>query len=372
MKHLKKFLCLVLSIILVLSLSACDSSDYKKAMELYESGDLDGAITAFSVLGDYEDSADMVLKIKYEKAEGLFSGGYYEDAKVIYEELGDYNNSVARIEMCDKELENIALNKAIDDVVTLFESDVDKAKVEMHNLLNSELEDAMLNPYAAKFREKAEVCLEDNSKVAYAIVGELVKWAEQSGNNGYNVTSLSGKFSLLKWRNYKPGDVVKLGKCKQGMNSNYTSAITEQIEWIVVDNTGDKLLLLSKMGLYNGSLKDLLPRFQGTFFDSENDFIMSKIGSAENLFEFTVADYEKYKSVDGVMSCCPTLWAFMLSPNNESGERHQSDIDSVRNKTANCIWRLSDSEKGVNCQTDMLVEASEQYCRIAVWIDISC
>lgn len=68
MKHLKKFLCLALSIILVLSLSACDSSDYKKAMELYESGDLDGAITAFSVLGDYEDSEDMVLKIKYEKA----------------------------------------------------------------------------------------------------------------------------------------------------------------------------------------------------------------------------------------------------------------------------------------------------------------
>lgn len=68
MKHLKKFLCLALSIILVLSLSACDSSDYKKAMELYESGDLDGAIAAFSVLGDYEDSEDMVLKIKYEKA----------------------------------------------------------------------------------------------------------------------------------------------------------------------------------------------------------------------------------------------------------------------------------------------------------------
>ena len=75
---MKKFLCLVLSIILVLSLSACDSSDYKKAMELYESGDLDGAITAFSVLGDYEDSADMVLKIKYEKAGQYYKDEYYD------------------------------------------------------------------------------------------------------------------------------------------------------------------------------------------------------------------------------------------------------------------------------------------------------
>ena len=372
MKHLKKFLCLVLSIILVLSLSACDSSDYKKAMELYESGDLDGAITAFSVLGDYEDSADMVLKIKYEKAGQYYKDAYYEDALKIYEELGDYENSVSRIEMCNKELEEKALNKSIEDVVALFETDEEKAKSEMLNLLNTELEDSMLNPYAAKFREIAELKLEDNSKVAYAIVDLLTKWAEQTGNNGYNVLSLQVKFPLLKWRNYKPGDVVKLGKCKQGMNSNYSSAITEQIEWIVVDNTGDKLLLLSKMGLYNGSLKDLLPRFQGTFFDGENDFIMSKIGSVENLFEFTVADYEKYKEVPNVMSCCPTLWAFMLSTDSVAGQRHQSDIDSVKSKTANCIWRLSDSEKGVNCQTGLFVDAPEQYCRIAVWIDISC
>ena len=33
---------------------------------------------------------------------------------------------------------------------------------------------------------------------------------------------------------------------------------------------------------------------------------------------------------------------------------------------------LSDSEKGVNCQTGLFVDAPEQYCRIAVWIDISC
>ena len=40
-------------------LTGCDSSDYKKATELYESGNYDEAYEAFTELGDYKDSANM-------------------------------------------------------------------------------------------------------------------------------------------------------------------------------------------------------------------------------------------------------------------------------------------------------------------------
>lgn len=58
----KKLLAILILCITVFSLTACDSSDYKKAMSLYESGDYEEAAKMFVELGDYEDSAEMAVK----------------------------------------------------------------------------------------------------------------------------------------------------------------------------------------------------------------------------------------------------------------------------------------------------------------------
>ena len=62
----KKLLAILILCITVFSLTACDSSDYKKAMSLYESGDYEEAAKMFVELGDYEDSAEMAVKAKEE------------------------------------------------------------------------------------------------------------------------------------------------------------------------------------------------------------------------------------------------------------------------------------------------------------------
>ena len=86
--------------VLMLSLSGCKSSDYKKASELYENGNWEEAMTIFVELEDYEDSAEMVSKCKYEIAAEHQSNGEYIEAIALYTELGDFEDSSTRISEC--------------------------------------------------------------------------------------------------------------------------------------------------------------------------------------------------------------------------------------------------------------------------------
>lgn len=58
----RKLLSILILCITVFALTGCDSSDYKKAMSMYENGEYEEAAKLFTELGDYEDSAEMALK----------------------------------------------------------------------------------------------------------------------------------------------------------------------------------------------------------------------------------------------------------------------------------------------------------------------
>lgn len=89
---MKKVFALLLMLALVLSLTACDSSDYKEAMELFNSEKYSDAVTIFEELGDYEDSAQMALKCKYEMALSFIEDGEFDSAKELLVALDDYEN----------------------------------------------------------------------------------------------------------------------------------------------------------------------------------------------------------------------------------------------------------------------------------------
>lgn len=74
-------------------LTGCNSSDYKKATDLYESGDYEEAYEVFTELGDYRDSADMAKASLYKKASALYENGSYKDACDVFAGLGDYEDS---------------------------------------------------------------------------------------------------------------------------------------------------------------------------------------------------------------------------------------------------------------------------------------
>lgn len=65
---MRKILAMLLICILVFMLTGCDSSDYKKAMSMYENGEYKEAAEIFAKLGDYEDSAEMAVKAEKQWA----------------------------------------------------------------------------------------------------------------------------------------------------------------------------------------------------------------------------------------------------------------------------------------------------------------
>ena len=80
-------------IMFVCTFTACNGSEYKKAFELMEKGSYEEAETIFTQLGDYKDSAEMILECQYQTAQQFFYYEKYDNAVEIFQGLGNYKDS---------------------------------------------------------------------------------------------------------------------------------------------------------------------------------------------------------------------------------------------------------------------------------------
>lgn len=104
-KHEKNTFALIMAALLMLVLlTGCDSSDYKKAQQLYDAGSYSEAASIFEALGDYEDSAAKATESKYQHAEKLYTDGNYAEAIAVYEAIADYEDSAEKIASANKEI----------------------------------------------------------------------------------------------------------------------------------------------------------------------------------------------------------------------------------------------------------------------------
>ncbi len=112
---MQKRILFILSEALVLLLCACNSSDYKNAQTLYQSGDYAAACQLFEALSEgdepYKDSEDMVSACRYQQALALENDGSYSDAITAYTALGSYEDCKDRIKACKYSLA-LALEEA--------------------------------------------------------------------------------------------------------------------------------------------------------------------------------------------------------------------------------------------------------------------
>ena len=97
---MRKIVSLAAVLFLMLSLCACSSLEYKKAMTAYDDGDYKSAREMFAELGDYENSAEMVKDCDYELACELMDDGEYGEAAALFEDLNGYKDSADRAEEC--------------------------------------------------------------------------------------------------------------------------------------------------------------------------------------------------------------------------------------------------------------------------------
>ena len=120
---MKKWMAGILALVMVVSLTGCDSSDYKKATSLYDEGKYEEAAAMFAELGDYENSAEMVNVCKYTQAAKLLEEKEYEAAKAIFVELGDYADSVDFSKECSYQHAEALLTEGnYEEAVAIYES----------------------------------------------------------------------------------------------------------------------------------------------------------------------------------------------------------------------------------------------------------
>lgn len=118
---MKKIFALLLSVMLLVCLTGCASSDYKKATETMEAKDYAAAAAAFEALGDYKDSADLALECGYKNAEALLDDGEYDDAADAFEALGDYKDAEEMISECSYQKAVAAMDdKDYETAIALF------------------------------------------------------------------------------------------------------------------------------------------------------------------------------------------------------------------------------------------------------------
>lgn len=109
----------VLSVFLVVSFNK--QGKYKEAIEMYNEKQYEQAVTAFSALGNYKDSAQYLEQCNFDKAVELFEQGAYSDAVILLESLGGNDNAVSYLDKCYTAIgDSLIENGSYDDALTEY------------------------------------------------------------------------------------------------------------------------------------------------------------------------------------------------------------------------------------------------------------
>ena len=117
------------ALIIVLTTVIIPNQKYNAAMNLYNAGQYEKAITAFEALNGYKDSAVYVINGKYLWAKERYQAGEYDQSIELLNGLDDYQDSQSLIE-------NAKLDKAYSEALALFESERYTEAIEAFSALN--------------------------------------------------------------------------------------------------------------------------------------------------------------------------------------------------------------------------------------------
>ena len=216
-------------------------SDYNNALELMNSGKYDEAILKFNALNGYKDSNDKIIECKYNKALALINSEKYEKAISVFEELDGYKDSKEKISECETAVEyknaiELMNEGKYEEAIQAFKS--------LKGYKDSE----------AKISECESGITESNYNDAIELM-DSEKYVEAYETfislNGYKdstekAASIFEKYKSEKFKAAKKGDYIYFGEYEQ---DNDTSNGKEDIEWLVLKEVGNSILVVSKYGL---------------------------------------------------------------------------------------------------------------------------
>ena len=254
---MKKILAMIIISCVMLVMTGCTANDYKKAEELYSSGNLEAAKEIYESLGDYEDSTQKLMACRYGLAAKQLEDGNYKEALNEFEALGDYEDSKDKISEC----KIASANDAID------QGNYESALFELEKISGTDGSEELINKckynIAAEKYENGDVTgalvlyaeitgYEDSKRI---IADEMMKYAGKDfvelvteGQNRYNSYMKTAARELLNLSYGSGGtwspdsnnpDIVAMLKAKRDiveMKNNYKNVFTKQ----VMDACNDK------------------------------------------------------------------------------------------------------------------------------------
>ncbi len=229
-----------IAFVIVLTTVIIANQKYAAAVELYNAGKYEDAIAAFTALDGYKDSAAQIEKCetaikdeKYAAAVELYTAEKYEEAIAAFTALDGYKDSAAQIEKCEIPIKDEKYATA----------------VELYTA--GKYEEAM-----AAFRELSgyKDSAEQITKCETEIKEKQYKAAIELYNSG-ELQRAAAAFAVLDgYKDSKEmiesigliGSTIVFGSYEQDGNDNNGK---EAIEWIVLAQNDDKVLVISKYGL---------------------------------------------------------------------------------------------------------------------------
>ena len=212
--------------------------DYNAAVEYFNSEKYEEAIEAFTVLDGYKDSIEIIEKaareLEYLAAVGLYNSGEYEEALSAFENMDDFKDSAEQIIRCEAAIQEEEYKVAME----LYSAGKYEEAIKAFKAMDGYKDSA---GFITKCEEEAR---EANYQSALALVdsGQLYE-----AYNAFRILSdykdsqdQIDKTRELMLKNAKVGDTVVFGHFSQLQAYN---------EWLVLDKQDEKLLILSKYGI---------------------------------------------------------------------------------------------------------------------------
>ena len=221
--------------------TAINDQAYNAALELYNTGEYEEAIEAFEAMDGYRDSKDQIIKcetaikdLAYNEALELYNAGKYEEAIDAFKAMDGYRDSGSQISMCESAIKDPAYNAAL----------------ELYSI--GKYEEAAR---AFENMDGYKDCVDMIAKCAEGIKERDYQNALALVNSGKYYDAYNAFFNMTNYKdsaeqmdntkalmlsNAQKGDTVVFGHYKTNHKLN---------EWIVLDKQGEKLLLISKNGI---------------------------------------------------------------------------------------------------------------------------
>ena len=344
------------------------ANSYKIAEVLFESGQYEEAILAFTALGDYKDSQAKVDEVKealrardYNAAKTLFESGQYEEAVLAFTALGDYKDSQAK---------------------------ADKVKEAIH----------------ARDYSAAEALFEsgqyEEAFTAFAMLGNYK-------DSAVKAEKIKPQYYKSLLMNAKVGSKVYLGAYEQ---DNDASNGEEDIEWRVLAKEGGRILVTSQYALdcqpYNTKYEEITwysctlrkwlnETFLNAAFSAEEQAMIPTVtvsadknpdynsaitgsNTQDRVFLLSIPEVKQYLRSDEARKCIPTEYAISQGAwiSNDNSVGGKATIWWLRtpgfnpNFGASCSPHAADVNHRGAIYSDGIMVSKNEAVRPVIWIEL--